>query len=115
MSGSGGEDASEVRGRGEGEVGGRYVAELESARGDIAGALANLRRATAAILSHRAAEMQGIRDWEKTGGLVEQRAIHFHHHVANLAQATRKSIEPLRARFNADKGHVRALGLFAPT
>lgn len=24
-------------------------------------------------------------------------------------------IEPLRARFNADKGHVRALGLFAPT
>ena len=70
------------------------MAILYEARGESGSALAYSRKATAAILAHRAAESTGARQTGAAGGLVEQRASYFQRHVANLAVAARKGIEP---------------------
>ena len=70
------------------------LAILYQARGDSESALAYSRKATAAILTHRAAELTRARQTGAAGGLVEQRASYFERHVANLAVAVRKAIEP---------------------
>src|SRR5262249_11825447 len=56
-------------------------------RGESGSALAYSRKATAAILAHRAAESTGTPRTEAVGGLVEPRASYFQRHVANLAIA----------------------------
>ena len=70
------------------------MAILYEARGESGSALAYSRKATAAVLAHRAAESTGTPQTGAVGGLVEQRASYFQRHVANLAVAARKGIEP---------------------
>src|SRR5262249_53289477 len=70
------------------------MAVLYEGRGESGSALAYSRKATAAILAHRAAESTGTPRPEAVGGLVEPRARYFQRHVANLAIAARKGIEP---------------------
>jgi tetratricopeptide (TPR) repeat protein len=70
------------------------MAVLYEGRGESGSALAYSRKATAAILAHRAAESTGTARTEAVGGLVEPRASYFQRHVANLAIAARKGIEP---------------------
>src|SRR5262249_6356473 len=70
------------------------MAVLYEGRGESGSALAYSRKATAAILAHRAAESTGTPRTEAVGGLVEPRANYFQRHVANLAIAARKGIEP---------------------
>jgi tetratricopeptide (TPR) repeat protein len=70
------------------------MAILYEARGESGSALAYSRKATAAILAHRAAESTGTPQTGAVGGLVEQRASYFQRHVANLAVAASKGIEP---------------------
>jgi CHAT domain-containing protein/Tfp pilus assembly protein PilF len=67
---------------------------LYEARGESGSALAYSRKATAAILAHRTAESTGTPQTGAVGGLVERRASYFQRHVANLAVAARKGIEP---------------------
>jgi hypothetical protein len=70
------------------------MAILYEARGESRSALAYSRKATAAVLAHRTAESTGTPQTGAVGGLVEQRASYFQRHVANLAIAARKGIEP---------------------
>src|SRR5215471_14324134 len=70
------------------------MAILYEARGESGSALAYSRKATAAILVHRTAESTGTPHTWAEGGLVERRASYFQRHVANLAAAARKGIEP---------------------
>src|SRR5262249_56544803 len=70
------------------------MAKLYEARGESGSALAYSRKATAAILAHRTAESTGTPHTWAEGGLVERRASYFQRHVANLAAAARKGIEP---------------------
>jgi CHAT domain-containing protein/tetratricopeptide (TPR) repeat protein len=70
------------------------MAVLYEARGENGSALAYSRKATAAVLAHRAAELTSSPQTRDVGGLVEQRASYFQRHIANLAVATRKGIEP---------------------
>ena len=70
------------------------MAILYEARGESGSALAYSRKATAAVLAHRTAESTGTPQTGAVGGLVEQRASYFQRHVANLAVAARKGIEP---------------------
>jgi tetratricopeptide (TPR) repeat protein len=65
------------------------MAILYQARGESGSALAYSRKASAAILAHRAAESTGT---GTAGGL--RRASYFQRHVANLAVAAGKGIEP---------------------
>jgi CHAT domain-containing protein len=61
--------------------------------GDIEKALAYSRKATAAVIAHAATETTRAQRKEDTGGLVEQRT-YFVRHVANLAAAAQKRLEP---------------------
>jgi CHAT domain-containing protein/tetratricopeptide (TPR) repeat protein len=70
------------------------MAILYEVRGESGSALAYSRKATAAVLAHRIAELTGTPETGAAGGLVEQRASYFQRHVANLAAAARKGIEP---------------------
>jgi tetratricopeptide (TPR) repeat protein len=70
------------------------LAILYEARGESGSALAYSRRATAAVLAHRTAESTGTPQTGAVGGLVERRNSYFRRHVANLAAAARKGIEP---------------------
>jgi tetratricopeptide (TPR) repeat protein len=70
------------------------MAMLYEARGESASALAYSRKATAAILDHRAVESTGTPQTGAVSGLVERRASYFQRHVASLAVAARKGIEP---------------------
>src|SRR5262249_46594332 len=70
------------------------MAILYEARGESGSALAYSRKATAAVLAHRAADSTGTLQTGAVGGLVERRASYFQRHVANLAVAARKGIEP---------------------
>ena len=70
------------------------MAILYEARGESGSALAYSRKATAAVLAHRTAESTGTPQTGAVGGLVERRASYFQRHVANLAVAARKGIEP---------------------
>ena len=70
------------------------MAILYEARGESGSALAYSRKATAAVLAHRTAELTGTPQTGAAGGLVERRASYFQRHVANLAVAARKGIEP---------------------
>jgi CHAT domain-containing protein/Tfp pilus assembly protein PilF len=76
------------------------MAILYEARGETGSALAYSRKATAAVLAHRAAESTGAQQTGAAGGLVEQRASYFQRHIANLAVAAREGIEsaPLLTR-----------------
>jgi tetratricopeptide (TPR) repeat protein/CHAT domain-containing protein len=68
---------------------------LYEGRGESGSALAYSRKATSAILAHRAAESTGTPQPGTAGGLVEWRASYFQRHVANLAVAAGKGIEPV--------------------
>ena len=48
----------------------------------------------AAVIAHAATETTGAQHKEGTGGLVEQRTDYFVRHVANLAAAAQKRLEP---------------------
>jgi CHAT domain-containing protein/tetratricopeptide (TPR) repeat protein len=69
------------------------LAGLHSARRDGTKALAYSRKATAAVLAHRAIEGPSTRQTGAPGGLVVQRASYFQRHVASLAEATRRGID----------------------
>ena len=68
------------------------LAILYEARGESGSALAYSRKATAAVLAHRTAELTGTPQTGAEGGLVERRSSFFQRHVANLAAAARKGI-----------------------
>ena len=70
------------------------MAIFYEARGESGSALAYSRKATAAVLAHRTAESTGTPQTGAVGGLVERRSSYFQRHVANLAVAARKGIEP---------------------
>jgi CHAT domain-containing protein/tetratricopeptide (TPR) repeat protein len=70
------------------------MAILYEARGESGSALAYSRKATAAILAHRAAESTGTPHTWAEDGLVERRASYFRRHLANLAVAACKESEP---------------------
>ncbi len=74
-----------------------HLASLYGVAGNKANALIFSRRATAAVITHAVAEVTGTQQKEKSGGLVEQRADYFRLHVANLAAAAQKGIEPAPA------------------
>ena len=70
------------------------LAVLSASSGNSKNALAYSRKATASVIAHAAAETTGAQHKEGTGGLVEQRTNYFVRHVANLAAAAQKRIEP---------------------
>jgi CHAT domain-containing protein/Tfp pilus assembly protein PilF len=70
------------------------LAILSASSGNSESALVYSRKATASVIAHAAAETGGAQQKEGAGGLVEQRANYFVHHVANLAAAAQKRIEP---------------------
>jgi tetratricopeptide (TPR) repeat protein/CHAT domain-containing protein len=70
------------------------MAILYEARGESGSALAYSRKATAAVLARRTADLTGTPLTGAVGGLGEPRASYFQRHVANLAVAARKGIEP---------------------
>jgi CHAT domain-containing protein/tetratricopeptide (TPR) repeat protein len=69
------------------------LARLYGDAGKAADALAYSRKATTAVIAHAATETSGAQQ-EGAEGLVEQRADFFVRHVANLATAARRGIEP---------------------
>ena len=70
------------------------LASLNGLRGDITGALAWSRKASAAVIAHAAAEAPNTRQPGQAAGLVEQRAHYFRRHVSYLAAAAQRGIEP---------------------
>jgi CHAT domain-containing protein/tetratricopeptide (TPR) repeat protein len=70
------------------------LAILSARSGNSVNALAYSRKATASVIAHAAAESTGAQHKEGAGGLVEQRADYFVRHVAHLAAAAQKRIEP---------------------
>ncbi len=70
------------------------LAALSASSGNSENALAYSRKATAAVIAHAAAEITGTQRNEGAGGLVEQRTGYFVRHLANLAIAARKRLEP---------------------
>ena len=70
------------------------LADLSTSSGNAESALAYSRKATAAIIAHAATETTGAQRKEGAGGLVEQRTDYFVRHVANLAAAAQKRLEP---------------------
>jgi CHAT domain-containing protein/tetratricopeptide (TPR) repeat protein len=69
------------------------LARLYGEVGKGADALAYSRKATAAVIAHAATETSGAHQ-EGASGLVEQRADLFVRHVASLAAAAQKRLEP---------------------
>ena len=70
------------------------LAILSASNGNSENALAYSRKATASVIAHAATETSGAQHKEGGGGLVEQRADFFVRHVANLAAAAQKRLEP---------------------
>ena len=70
------------------------LAILSASSGNSENALAYSRKATASVIAHAATETTGAQHKEGAGGLVEQRAAYFVRHVANLAAAAQKRLEP---------------------
>ena len=70
------------------------LAVLFARSGDSEKALAFSRKATASVITHAAAESAGTQRREGMGGLVEERTNYFVQHVANLAAAAQKRLEP---------------------
>ena len=70
------------------------MAIVLEARGQSGSALVYSRKATAAVLAHRTAESTGPAQTGAVGGLVERRSSYFQRHLANLAVAASKGIEP---------------------
>jgi CHAT domain-containing protein len=70
------------------------LAILFASSGNSESALAYSRKATAAVIAHAATETSGAQHKEGAGGLVEQRADFFVRHVASLAAAAQKRLEP---------------------
>ena len=70
------------------------LAILSAISGNSGNALAYSRKATASVIAHAAAETTGEQHREGAGGLVEHRTDFFVRHVANLATAARKQLEP---------------------
>jgi tetratricopeptide (TPR) repeat protein len=73
------------------------LAILYNEVGNGENALSYSRKATQAVLAHAASEAGGAQQDPDSVGLVEQRAGFFRLHVANLAVAARKGIEPAAA------------------
>ena len=71
-----------------------YLTILSHRSGDTANALAYSRKATASVIAHATAEATGAAQKEGTAGLVEQRSGYFAGHVAHLAAAVQKRLEP---------------------
>jgi tetratricopeptide (TPR) repeat protein/CHAT domain-containing protein len=69
---------------------GRLFAES----GDSQAALVYARKATASVIAHADAEVVGVSAKEAGGGLIEQRATYFHHHLAYLHEVAHKDGEP---------------------
>jgi CHAT domain-containing protein/Tfp pilus assembly protein PilF len=70
------------------------LAILSASSGDSENSLAYSRKATASVIAHAATETTGAQHKEGAGGLVEQRTDYFVRHVANLAAAAQKRLEP---------------------
>jgi tetratricopeptide (TPR) repeat protein len=70
------------------------LAILFASSGNSESALAYSRKATAAVIAHAATETSGAQYKKGGGGLVEQRADFFVLHVASLAAAAQKRLEP---------------------
>jgi tetratricopeptide (TPR) repeat protein len=70
------------------------LASRSAGRGDSKNALAYSRKATAAVIAHAATEATSVQQRESSGGLVEQRAVYFVRHVANLTAAAHARLEP---------------------
>jgi CHAT domain-containing protein/tetratricopeptide (TPR) repeat protein len=70
------------------------LAILFSSKGDSRMALSYSRKASAAVIAHGLADSVSSGQGQGSGGLVEQRADYFRRHVANLAAAAQKGIEP---------------------
>src|SRR5207244_1558861 len=69
-------------------------ARLYGQADNTADALAYSRKATASVITHAAVETKGAQQTGGSAGLVGQRTDYFVRHVANLAAATRKRLEP---------------------
>ena len=70
------------------------LASLFAASGDAENALVYARKATSSVIAHAAAETIRMQRKEGAGGLVDQRTDYFVRHVANLAAAAQKRLEP---------------------
>jgi CHAT domain-containing protein/tetratricopeptide (TPR) repeat protein len=70
------------------------LAILNAGAGNSKHALTLSRRVTGAIVAHAAAEAPSIPLEENAAGFVEQRALYFRRHLANLAAVTRTGDEP---------------------
>jgi CHAT domain-containing protein/tetratricopeptide (TPR) repeat protein len=70
------------------------LASLSISIGNSENALAYSRQATASVIAHAATETTGAQRTEGAGGLIEQRRLYFVRHVANLAAAAQKRLEP---------------------
>jgi CHAT domain-containing protein/Tfp pilus assembly protein PilF len=70
------------------------LAGLYRQAGSARDALAYSRKATASVIAHAAVETSGAQQTGGTAGLVGQRTGYFARHVANLAAAARKRLEP---------------------
>jgi CHAT domain-containing protein len=70
------------------------LAIVSASSGNSENALAYSRQATASVIAHAATETTGAQHTEGAGGLVEQRKHYFVRHVANLAVAAQKRLEP---------------------
>src|SRR5262249_22682739 len=70
------------------------LARVHAASGNTAEALAFSRKASAAIIAHAAAEELGAGQKREASGIVEENARYFHSHLAPLAIAVGKGVEP---------------------
>jgi CHAT domain-containing protein len=70
------------------------LAILSASSGNSENTLAYSRKATASVIAHAAAESTGAQHKDEAGGLLEQRTNYFARHVANLAAAAQKRLEP---------------------
>jgi CHAT domain-containing protein/Flp pilus assembly protein TadD len=70
------------------------LAILSASSGNSENALVYSRKATASVIAHATSETTGARRKESAAGLVERRSDYFVRHVANLAAAAQKRLEP---------------------
>ncbi len=71
------------------------LAKLSASSGNAENALSYSRKATASVIAHADTETTtGAQHQEGMGGLVEQRTYYFVRHIANLATAAQKRLEP---------------------
>jgi CHAT domain-containing protein/tetratricopeptide (TPR) repeat protein len=70
------------------------LADVSASSGSSENALAYSRKATAAVIAHAATEATGTQHKEGAGALVERRTDYFVRHLAHLAVAAHKGLEP---------------------